>query len=91
MQIDSETGRRRLTRPNPYRDLDDFDLANAAGKLVEEILKVAKRTPAERLALTERTAFLLIACGTRLHQRRSESRVPVECLPGNGAPSRWPR
>ncbi|MBL6751085.1 MAG: hypothetical protein ISP90_11215, partial [Nevskia sp.] len=82
------TGNRRLKGENPYRDLDDFDLANAAGKLVEEILKVATRTPAERLDLTERAAYMLIACGTRLHQRRSERRVPVGCPPGNGAPSR---
>ncbi|MBL6749292.1 MAG: hypothetical protein ISP90_02170 [Nevskia sp.] len=88
MQIDSKTGKRRLTRPNPFIELNDFDLANAAAKLVGELLMATKRTPTERLNLTERTAYMLIACGTRLHQRRSETRTPVACPPGNGAPSR---
>lgn len=88
MQIDSKTGRRRLSRPNPYMDLDDFALTRAASAVVDELLTDRKRSPAERLALTERVAYLLIVCTGRLNVHGSRAKAAIGCPTGFGGPSR---
>ena len=66
LKIDRRTGKGLLNGNNPYKDLSDRDLANAAGALSGEALDLANRSAAERLQLAERISFMLIACNYRL-------------------------
>ena len=62
--------RRRLAGPNPFIELDDGGLSAAAARLAEELLMVSPRSPAERRALADQCAYLLLACKLRLSLQR---------------------
>jgi hypothetical protein len=61
---------RKLHGGNPFVDLNTSDLANRAGQLADELLAARPRTQAQRLALTESVAYMLIACNHRLHKMK---------------------